>query len=125
MARRVSPTARTSQVGTTYASRGHLAGQAYEPTATSRHPYVICTLSVAVDRATAERGTLFLVSAGNPGPNTIGTTASAKDALTVGALNRDGTSIASLHVAGAATLLKQAALPGEPHVPRLYLWVSP
>ncbi|MYU15738.1 S8 family serine peptidase [Streptomyces sp. SID8361] len=48
-------------------------------------------LSVAVDQATAEHGTLFVVAAGNSGPNTISTPASAKDALTVGALNRDGT----------------------------------
>ncbi|MET8401619.1 S8 family serine peptidase [Streptomyces sp900116325] len=47
-------------------------------------------LSVAVDQATAEHGTLFVVSAGNSGPDTIGSPASAKDALTVGALNRDG-----------------------------------
>ncbi|MGW3826389.1 S8 family peptidase [Streptomyces sp. NPDC005071] len=46
-------------------------------------------LSVAVDQATAEYGTLFVVSAGNSGPNTIGSPASARDALTVGALNRD------------------------------------
>ncbi|MET7647780.1 S8 family serine peptidase [Streptomyces sp. NPDC005426] len=48
-------------------------------------------LSVAVDQATADHGTLFVVSAGNSGQNTIGTPASAKDALTVGALNRDET----------------------------------
>ncbi|MEU6415975.1 S8 family peptidase [Streptomyces spiralis] len=47
-------------------------------------------LSVAVDRATAEHGTLFVVAAGNSGQNTIGSPASAKNALTVGALNRDG-----------------------------------
>ncbi|MFE1841602.1 S8 family peptidase [Streptomyces sviceus] len=47
-------------------------------------------LSVAVDQATAEHGTLFVVSAGNRGPNTIGSPASARDALTVGALERDG-----------------------------------
>ncbi|MFF0014992.1 S8 family serine peptidase [Streptomyces sp. NPDC005374] len=47
-------------------------------------------LSVAVDQATAEYGTLFVVAAGNSGPNTIGSPASARDALTVGALNRDG-----------------------------------
>ncbi len=48
-------------------------------------------VSVAVDRATADHGSLFVVAAGNSGPNTIGTPASAKDALTVGALNRDET----------------------------------
>ncbi|MER5436787.1 S8 family serine peptidase [Streptomyces sp. NPDC002588] len=47
-------------------------------------------LSVAVDRATAEHGILFVVAAGNSGWNTIGSPASAQDALTVGALNRDG-----------------------------------
>ncbi|MFF3381327.1 S8 family serine peptidase [Streptomyces sp. NPDC002680] len=47
-------------------------------------------LSAAVDRATAEHGTLFVVASGNAGPNTIGSPASARDALTVGALNRDG-----------------------------------
>ncbi|MFF4510477.1 S8 family peptidase [Streptomyces mirabilis] len=47
-------------------------------------------LSIAVDRATADHGTLFVVAAGNSGPNTVGSPGSAKDALTVGALNRDG-----------------------------------
>ncbi|MFE6621080.1 S8 family serine peptidase [Streptomyces sp. NPDC057740] len=47
-------------------------------------------LSVAVDRATAEHGTLFVVAAGNSGWNTIGSPASAQDALTVGAVDRSG-----------------------------------
>ncbi|WP_370666198.1 S8 family serine peptidase [Streptomyces sp. IBSBF 2507] len=56
-------------------------------------------LSMAVDQATAEHGTLFVVAAGNSGPDTISSPASAKDALTVGALNRDG-SLASFSSTG-------------------------
>ncbi|MEU1304394.1 S8 family peptidase [Streptomyces shenzhenensis] len=56
-------------------------------------------LSVAVDQATAEHGTLFVVAAGNSGQDAISSPASAKDALTVGALNRDG-SLASFSSTG-------------------------
>ena len=48
-------------------------------------------LSEAVNRLTAETGTLFVVAAGNDGPveGSIGAPGSATPALTVGAVDRD------------------------------------
>jgi subtilisin family serine protease len=47
-------------------------------------------LSQAVDRITAESGTLFVIAAGNAGADgTIGTPGTAPSALTVGAVDRD------------------------------------
>ncbi|MFY1691872.1 S8 family serine peptidase [Plantactinospora sp. WMMB782] len=47
-------------------------------------------LSEAVDRITADTGTLFVVAAGNAGADyTVGTPGTARSALTVGAVDRD------------------------------------
>ncbi|MEN3612440.1 S8 family serine peptidase [Plantactinospora sp. ZYX-F-223] len=47
-------------------------------------------LSQALDRITADTGTLFVVAAGNEGANyTVGTPGAAQSALTVGAVDRD------------------------------------
>ncbi|MDG4786677.1 S8 family serine peptidase [Micromonospora sp. WMMD1102] len=47
-------------------------------------------LSEAVDRITADTGTLFVVAAGNEGANySVGTPGAARSALTVGAVDRD------------------------------------
>ncbi|MFI9488543.1 S8 family serine peptidase [Promicromonospora sp. NPDC052451] len=48
-------------------------------------------LSAAVDTLTEQYGSLFVVAAGNSGPNTIGTPASASLALTVGAVDKADT----------------------------------
>jgi subtilisin family serine protease len=45
-------------------------------------------ISAAVDRLTMRYGSLFVVAAGNSGPNTIGEPASAARALTVGAVSK-------------------------------------
>jgi subtilisin family serine protease len=49
-------------------------------------------MSLALDRITADTGTLFVVAAGNEGADqTVGTPGTAKSALTVGAVDRDDT----------------------------------
>ncbi|GAA4464409.1 S8 family serine peptidase [Phytohabitans houttuyneae] len=45
-------------------------------------------MSVAVDTLSAQYGTLFVVAAGNSGPQTIGAPAAAASALTVGAVDK-------------------------------------